>query len=75
MLIIMTNTCPQAEKIILGTIYDASMHYPKVLTQILRMFFHDYFVRVHVYDLSVFFFHYIIEIGYIDNRLKLFLGM
>ncbi|KAL4595294.1 hypothetical protein ACB092_12G081500 [Castanea dentata] len=35
------KTCPQAENIILGTVYNASMHDPKVPARILRMFFHD----------------------------------
>ncbi|KAE8022461.1 hypothetical protein FH972_008259 [Carpinus fangiana] len=39
------HTCPQAEKIILGTVYEASMHDPKVPPRILRMFFHDCFIR------------------------------
>ncbi|KAK7840021.1 peroxidase 66 [Quercus suber] len=39
------KTCPQAEKIILGTVYNASMHDPKVPARILRMFFHDCFIR------------------------------
>lgn len=39
------HTCPQAEKIIFGTVYDASMHDPKVPARILRMFFHDCFIR------------------------------
>ena len=40
------QTCPEAEKIILDTVQNASMHDPKVPARILRMFFHDYFVRV-----------------------------
>ncbi|BBN69797.1 Peroxidase superfamily protein [Prunus dulcis] len=39
------QTCPQAEKIILQTVYNASMHDPKVPARILRMFFHDCFIR------------------------------
>ncbi|XP_041007946.1 peroxidase 66 [Juglans microcarpa x Juglans regia] len=39
------QTCPQAEKIILGAVYNASMHDPKVPARILRMFFHDCFIR------------------------------
>lgn len=46
------QTCPQAEKIILGTVYDASMHDPKVPARILRMFFHDCFIRVRTSSLS-----------------------
>ncbi|KAL9373165.1 hypothetical protein Peur_035409 [Populus x canadensis] len=40
------QTCPQAEKIILETVLNASMHDPKVPAHFLRMFFHDCFVRV-----------------------------
>ncbi|WRX19001.1 hem peroxidase - like 10 [Theobroma cacao] len=39
------QTCPEAEKIILDTVRNASMHDPKVPARILRMFFHDCFVR------------------------------
>ncbi|BFG23259.1 hypothetical protein CerSpe_095330 [Prunus speciosa] len=39
------QTCPHAEKIILQTIYNASMHDSKVPARILRMFFHDCFIR------------------------------
>ncbi|XP_050387877.1 peroxidase 66 [Argentina anserina] len=39
------KTCPQAEKIIFQTVYNASMHDPKVPARILRMFFHDCFIR------------------------------
>ncbi|OAY48223.1 peroxidase 66 isoform X1 [Manihot esculenta] len=39
------QTCPQAEKIILDTVQNASMHDPKVPARILRMFFHDCFIR------------------------------
>lgn len=38
--------CPQAEQIILQTIRNASFYDPKVPARILRMFFHDCFVRV-----------------------------
>lgn len=41
-----SQTCPQAEKIILETVYNASIHDPKVPARILRMFFHDCFIRV-----------------------------
>lgn len=40
------QTCPQAEKIILDSVRNASMHDPKVPARILRMFFHDCFIRV-----------------------------
>lgn len=40
------QTCPQAEKIILDAVRNASMHDPKVPARILRMFFHDCFIRV-----------------------------
>ncbi|OMO85975.1 Plant peroxidase [Corchorus capsularis] len=39
------RTCPNAEKIILETVRNASMHDPKVPARILRMFFHDCFIR------------------------------
>ncbi|XWS61085.1 hypothetical protein CRYUN_Cryun07bG0095300 [Craigia yunnanensis] len=39
------QTCPEAEKIILDTVRNASMHDPKVPARILRMFFHDCFIR------------------------------
>ncbi|KAJ8771399.1 hypothetical protein K2173_026576 [Erythroxylum novogranatense] len=39
------QTCPQAEKLILDTVRTASMHDPKVPARILRMFFHDCFIR------------------------------
>ncbi|KDP22346.1 hypothetical protein JCGZ_26177 [Jatropha curcas] len=39
------RTCPQAEKIILETVQNASMHDTKVPARILRMFFHDCFIR------------------------------
>ena len=45
------KTCPQAEKIILGTVYNASMHDSKVPARILRMFFHDCFIRVQLLSL------------------------
>lgn len=40
------KTCPQAENFILDTVYNASMHDPKVPARTLRMFFHDCFIRV-----------------------------
>ncbi|KAK9103426.1 hypothetical protein Sjap_020680 [Stephania japonica] len=39
------QTCPQAEKIIAETVLNASSHDPKVPARILRMFFHDCFIR------------------------------
>jgi peroxidase len=48
------HTCPQAEKIILGTVYEASMQDPKVPPRILRMFFHDCFIRVSPRSICVF---------------------
>ncbi|CAK7337200.1 unnamed protein product [Dovyalis caffra] len=39
------QTCPQAEKIILETVHNASVHDPRVPARILRMFFHDCFIR------------------------------
>lgn len=43
------ETCPQAEKIIFQTVYNASIYDPKVPARILRMFFHDCFIRVSIY--------------------------
>ena len=40
------KTCPQAEKIISDTVLSASKFDPKVPARILRMFFHDCFIRV-----------------------------
>ncbi|XP_015878043.3 peroxidase 66 [Ziziphus jujuba] len=39
------ETCSQAEKIISLTVYNASIYDPKVPARILRMFFHDCFIR------------------------------
>ncbi|XP_059304879.1 peroxidase 66 [Lycium ferocissimum] len=39
------QTCPQAEDIIYQTIRNASIYDPKVPARILRMFFHDCFIR------------------------------
>ncbi|XP_010066142.2 peroxidase 66 [Eucalyptus grandis] len=39
------RTCPQAEKIILQTVQNATRHDPKVPARLLRMFFHDCFIR------------------------------
>ncbi|KAK8714692.1 hypothetical protein V6N13_042043 [Hibiscus sabdariffa] len=39
------QTCPQAEKIIRDTVRNASMFDTKVPARILRMFFHDCFIR------------------------------
>lgn len=39
------RTCPEAEKIIRYTVLNASMHDAKVPARILRMFFHDCFIR------------------------------
>ncbi|KAK8267214.1 hypothetical protein V6Z12_D12G297600 [Gossypium hirsutum] len=39
------RTCPEAEKIIRYTVLNASMHDAKVPARILRMFFHDSFIR------------------------------
>ncbi|KAL8141499.1 hypothetical protein V2J09_014531 [Rumex salicifolius] len=39
------HTCPQAENIIALTILNASTYDPKVPARILRMFFHDCFIR------------------------------
>ncbi|KAH7557550.1 hypothetical protein JRO89_XS11G0179700 [Xanthoceras sorbifolium] len=39
------QTCPQAEKIVSETIRNASVYDPKVPARILRMFFHDCFIR------------------------------
>lgn len=42
------KTCPKAESIILEAVRNASMHDPKVPARILRMFFHDCFIRVSI---------------------------
>ncbi|KAK9143531.1 hypothetical protein Syun_012931 [Stephania yunnanensis] len=39
------QTCPQAEKIVAETVFNASSHDPKVPARILRLFFHDCFIR------------------------------
>ncbi|XP_021908978.1 peroxidase 66 isoform X1 [Carica papaya] len=39
------QTCPQAEKIILQTVRNASIYDPRVPARLLRMFFHDCFIR------------------------------
>ncbi|KAL9997210.1 putative peroxidase [Helianthus debilis subsp. tardiflorus] len=40
------QTCPQAENIIYQTIRNASIYDPKVPDRLLRMFFHDCFIRI-----------------------------
>lgn len=47
------ETCPQAEDIIYRTVQTASNKDPKVPARLLRMFFHDCFIRVcmHVFSL------------------------
>lgn len=40
------RTCSQVENIIFETVRNASNHDPKVPARILRMFFHDCFIRV-----------------------------
>lgn len=42
------QTCPQAEKIILQTVRNASIYDPRVPARLLRMFFHDCFIRVYI---------------------------
>ncbi|KAF6139294.1 hypothetical protein GIB67_021504 [Kingdonia uniflora] len=39
------QTCPQADNIIWATIRNASLHDPKIPPRLLRMFFHDCFIR------------------------------
>ncbi|XP_031115255.1 peroxidase 66 [Ipomoea triloba] len=39
------ETCPNAEKIIYETVHSASVSDPKVPARLLRMFFHDCFIR------------------------------
>ncbi|KAL2920587.1 Peroxidase 66 [Bienertia sinuspersici] len=39
------HSCPQAERIIRHVVHDATLHDSKVAPRILRMFFHDCFVR------------------------------
>lgn len=50
------KTCPQAEKIISQAVRNAALHDPKVPARILRMFFHDCFIRVR-FNYSSFEFH------------------
>lgn len=40
------QTCPQVEEIIRQTVQNATKHDPKVPARLLRMFFHDCFIRV-----------------------------
>lgn len=40
------QACPRAEGIILETVENATRHDPKVPARLLRMFFHDCFIRV-----------------------------
>lgn len=40
------QTCPQAEDIIYQVVRNASSYDPKVPARLLRMFFHDCFIRV-----------------------------
>lgn len=40
------QTCPQAENIVYQTVRNASIYDPKVPARLLRMFFHDCFIRV-----------------------------
>lgn len=40
------QSCPAAEKIILETVRNATLYDPKVPARLLRMFFHDCFIRV-----------------------------
>lgn len=47
------QTCPQLEQIISETVLNASKHDPKVPARILRMFFHDCFIRVSSLNLSL----------------------
>lgn len=42
------ETCPNAEKIIYETVHSASVSDPKVPARLLRMFFHDCFIRVYL---------------------------
>lgn len=40
------QTCPELEKIVSDTVLNATKFDPKVPARILRMFFHDCFIRV-----------------------------
>lgn len=40
------QTCPQVEKIVAETVLNASKYDPKSPARLLRMFFHDCFIRV-----------------------------
>lgn len=50
------KNCPQAEDIILKTVRNASIYDPKVPARLLRLFFHDCFIRVSL-SLSKYIFH------------------
>lgn len=43
------GSCPAAEKIILETVRNATLYDPKVSARLLRMFFHDCFIRVCIF--------------------------
>lgn len=43
------QTCPQAEFIVAQTVRNASIYDPKVPARLLRMFFHDCFIRVSIF--------------------------
>ena len=47
------QTCPQLEDIISETLLSASKQDPRVPARILRMFFHDCFIRVWSLSLSL----------------------
>lgn len=57
------KTCPQAQTIIFQAVRNATTYDPKVPARLLRMFFHDCFIRVSLsLSLSPSSFYYLIVI-------------
>lgn len=55
------QTCPQVEKIIFQTVHDASIYDSKVPARLLRMFFHDCFIRVFIIFTIILIFFYPVD--------------